>query len=62
MAKTKNSLYKLILFISAVVWGSTFLIMKETVKDVPLYYTLGIRFLPAGLIIMLIFITILTMI
>ncbi len=56
MTKTKKSLYKLILFISAVVWGSTFLIMKETVKDVPLYYTLGIRFLPAGLIIMLIFI------
>ncbi|MBQ9781642.1 MAG: DMT family transporter [Clostridia bacterium] len=57
MMKTKNSfIYRLILFISAVAWGSTFLIMKETVKQVPLYYTLGIRFLPAGLIIMLIFI------
>ncbi len=57
MTKTikSNFIYKIILFATAIAWGSTFLIMKQTVKDVPLYFTLFIRFSFAGVLLALIF-------
>ena len=52
----KNLLGQLLLFLTTIVWGSAFIILKTTIENVPKYYVLGLRFFPSGLLLLLIFI------
>lgn len=57
ISKTKglNFLGQFLLLSATVVWGSSFIILKETIKALPALYVIGIRFLIAALIIGIIF-------
>ncbi|NLO49210.1 MAG: DMT family transporter [Clostridiales bacterium] len=39
---------------AAIIWGSSFIIMKDTLSSVPTFYLLAIRFIPASVILALI--------
>ena len=53
----KSNLFgQLLLLLTTIVWGSAFIILKTTIENVPKYYVLGLRFLPSGLLLLLIFI------
>lgn len=54
-SKKLNVLAKIILFVITIAWGSAFIILKETIKHVPAFYVLALRFIPASLILLLIF-------
>ncbi len=43
------------LLTAAVIWGSSFIIMKDAVKDVPVFQLLAIRFTLAGILLAVIF-------
>lgn len=47
--------YKLMLIVSALIWGLAFVVMKDTLTSVPPGYLLGIRFFATGLILAVIF-------
>ena len=47
--KNKTILGKAALFGSALIWGSSFFIMKNTIANVPENFLLGIRFLAGGI-------------
>ena len=47
--KTMKLLAKPMLFSAALVWGTSFFIMKNTLDVLPVYYLLVFRFLPAAL-------------
>lgn len=53
ISKTKglNILGQFLLLSATVVWGSSFIILKETIKELPALYVIGIRFLIAAVII-----------
>lgn len=46
---------RLALLTAAVIWGSSFIVMKDAVADVPVFQLLAIRFTLAGLLLSLIF-------
>ena len=46
---------RLALLTAAVIWGSSFIVMKDAVADVPVFLLLGIRFTLAGLLLGLVF-------
>ena len=46
---------RLALLTAAVIWGSSFIVMKDAVADVPVYLLLAIRFTLAGLLLGIIF-------
>ncbi len=54
--KTLNVIGALLLFGAAAVWGTSFLILKNTIEELPPLYVLGVRFLCSAIIIGLIFI------
>ena len=50
-SKGLNILGQLLLLSAAVVWGSSFIILKETIETVPALYVIGVRFLASALLI-----------
>ena len=53
--KGLNFLGQFLLFSATVVWGSSFIILKETIETVPALYVIGARFLAAALLLGIIF-------
>lgn len=51
-----NLIGQALLLIATLAWGSSFLILKETIKQVPGFFVIFIRFLAAGIVVGLIFI------
>lgn len=49
-SKGLNFLGQLLLLSSTIVWGSSFIILKETIKDLPPMFVIGIRFLSSSLL------------
>ena len=49
--KVLNALGVVLLFGAAIAWGTSFLILKNTIEDVPALYVLGIRFFVSALLI-----------
>ena len=54
-SKWFNIIGQFLLLSATVVWGSSFIILKETIEAVPALYVIGVRFLAASLILGLIF-------
>ncbi len=54
--KKLNLIGQLCLLCAVLVWGSSFVVLKETMKTVPTFYILAIRFLLSALLLSLIFI------
>ena len=54
--KAEGMLAKTALFSAALIWGSSFFIMKSTLDNIPVYYLLTLRFATAAIILALIFI------
>jgi drug/metabolite transporter (DMT)-like permease len=52
--KKKNKIGDLAILAAAIIWGSSFIIMKDTLSSVPTFYLLAIRFIPASVILALI--------
>ena len=52
----KKTAPKLALFMSALIWGSSFIVMKSTVDAIPIFTLLAIRFTAAFVILRLVFI------
>ena len=56
MIKLKNATGgRLALLTAAVIWGSSFIVMKDAVDDVPAFQLLAIRFTLAGILLAIIF-------
>ena len=53
--KGLNLLGQLLMILATVVWGTSFFILKETIETVPTFFVLCLRFLPSGLILLLLF-------
>ena len=53
--KNKTKLGKAALFGSALIWGSSFFIMKNTIANVPENFLLGTRFLAGALLLCIFF-------
>ena len=51
-----NIISKIILLLITIAWGSSFIILKETIDSLPIFYVLALRFLPASIILFLILI------
>jgi drug/metabolite transporter (DMT)-like permease len=51
-----NLIGQTLLFLATLVWGTSFIVLKETISQVPSFYVIGIRFVIAGGILSLIFI------
>lgn len=56
MTKPKNMslIAKAMLFLSTIIWGSSFFILKNTLDEMPLYFILSIRFLVGALLLFLV--------
>lgn len=56
MTKPKNMslIAKAMLFLSTIIWGSSFFILKNTIDEMPLYFILSIRFLVGTLLLFLV--------
>ena len=54
-SKKMNLLGQFLLFTATLAWGTSFLILKETINEVPAFYVIAIRFLSAGLILLAVF-------
>lgn len=53
--KNRRSLFaKLLLLLTTVIWGSTFVVIKDALDSVPMFFLLSIRFLCGGVIVSLI--------
>lgn len=52
--KSKRNLAIIALFLSSIIWGLAFVVMKSAVQAVPPNYLLGIRFGVAGLILLIV--------
>ncbi|MBO7156221.1 MAG: EamA family transporter, partial [Clostridia bacterium] len=46
---------KLALFTATIIWGSTFVILKNTIAELPIYFVLTVRFLIAPILLGVIF-------
>ena len=55
-SKGLNILGQALLFSATVVWGSSFIILKETISGLPSLYVIGVRFLSSAIVFGLIFI------
>ena len=57
MEKTKkmNLIGQLLLFLATLAWGTSFVILKDTIEQVPPMFVIAIRFLFAGVIMALVF-------
>ncbi len=53
--KNNNLIGSLLLLFATIAWGSSFVLLKETIKHVPTFYVLAIRFLISSIILALIF-------
>lgn len=53
--KGLNLTGQLLLLSATVVWGSSFIILKETIKTVPALYVIGVRFLSSAILLAAIF-------
>lgn len=54
--KKRLNLIGILLLLSAtIIWGSSFFILKQTISELPTFYVLAIRFVVAGLCLLLIF-------
>ena len=53
--KGLNLTGQLLLLSATVVWGSSFIILKETIKTLPALYVIGVRFLSSSLLLAVIF-------
>ncbi len=49
-----NIIGKIILLFITIAWGTSFIILKQTINDLPIFYVLALRFLPASIILFLI--------
>ena len=49
--KKKSLIAKLLLLFTTIIWGSTFVILKDTLASLPMYFILTIRFLLGGILI-----------
>lgn len=47
---------KLMLFSSAVIWGSSFFILKNTLDELPVYFLLCVRFLFSAILLSIVFV------
>lgn len=56
MTKPKNMslIAKAMLFLSTIIWGSSFFILKNTLDEMPLYFILSIRFFVGALLLFLV--------
>lgn len=52
---TNGLLAKGLILLAALIWGSSFFVMKNTVDSIPVYYLLAIRFSVAAMILPLVF-------
>lgn len=52
---TKSKLARVAMLVATLIWGSSFFIMKNTVEEIPAFYLLGMRFIPAALILAVVF-------
>ena len=50
-SKKMNLLGQFLLFTATLAWGMSFLILKETINEVPAFYVIALRFLFAGLVL-----------
>ena len=50
----KSGAAKVILFLSTIIWGSSFFVLKDTLDEVPPYFLLSFRFLVAAVLLGLI--------
>lgn len=55
-SKKLNLIGLVLLLLATLVWGTSFFILKETISQVPTFFVLAIRFVVAGLALLLIFI------
>lgn len=53
--KGLNLTGQLLLLSATIVWGSSFIILKETIKNLPALYVIGVRFLSSALLLGVIF-------
>ena len=53
--KRENILSKLVLFLSAAIWGSTFFLQKDALGDISVYFLLTTRLLGSGIVMLIIF-------
>ncbi|MBQ8178720.1 MAG: DMT family transporter [Clostridia bacterium] len=49
--KKKSLLAKLLLLFTTVIWGSTFVVLKDTLDSLPMYFILAVRFLLGGILV-----------
>jgi len=54
--KKINLFGQFLLFTATLAWGTSFLILKNTIEEVPAFYVIGLRFLFAGVVLLLVFI------
>lgn len=56
MSKPKNMrlIAKIMLFLSAIIWGSSFFILKNTLDEMPVYFILSVRFFVGAVLLFLI--------
>ena len=50
--RKRAALARLMLFTGAILWGSSYFVLKNTLDEVPLFLLLSIRFFFAGLILL----------
>ncbi len=55
-SKKKSLIAKIVLLITTIIWGSSFVVLKDTLQDLPMYFVLIIRFLGGGILLGIIFI------
>ncbi len=55
-SKKLNILGQILIFLATIAWGTSFVILKNTIEEVPAFYVIGIRFLFAGIVLSLCFI------
>lgn len=53
MDKRKVTMAKALLFGATLIWGSSFVIMKDTLSDIPVFYLLSMRFISGALVVLL---------
>ncbi len=54
-SKKMNLLGQFLLFTATIAWGTSFLILKETISEVPAFYVIALRFLFAGVVLLTVF-------
>ena len=47
----KSLVAKLLLLFTTIIWGSTFVVLKDTLAELPMYFILTVRFLLGGILI-----------